>query len=172
MNRKTTVINLRDKNLPDTTHIARVHRPYALGNPFKIERGTGQAERAEVIRQYSQDLFKNRAWLFNLLPALRGKKLACWCHPKDCHADLLAALADSWDYIAIPAEHFNPNIVTEDQKSMRAFWLPDNIALEVWTRGESFQWIFFIGDSWHQSTDLYTAVTIAIEQWGKSKDGS
>ena len=30
---------------------------------------------------------------------LRGKRLLCWCHPKACHADVLARMADSPDAI-------------------------------------------------------------------------
>jgi hypothetical protein len=28
------------------------------------------------------------------LGELRGKVLGCWCHPKACHGDVLARLAD------------------------------------------------------------------------------
>ncbi len=28
------------------------------------------------------------------LPELKDKTIACWCHPKACHGDVLAALAD------------------------------------------------------------------------------
>jgi len=35
-----------------------------------------------------------QAWLRKRLPELRGKVLACWCHPQKCHGDVLAKLAD------------------------------------------------------------------------------
>jgi Domain of unknown function (DUF4326) len=33
--------------------------------------------------------------LLALLPGLRGRWLGCWCVPEACHAEVIAALADS-----------------------------------------------------------------------------
>ena len=61
-----------------------------FANPFVIGR---DGDRGEVIERY-------RAWLAerpDLLAevrGLRGLRLACWCAPKACHADVLAELAN------------------------------------------------------------------------------
>lgn len=60
-------------------------------NPFKIEQDTPEA-RVQAIR-----LFRSRIWQSTIrwkLHELRGRELACFCHPKACHGDILADLAN------------------------------------------------------------------------------
>jgi hypothetical protein len=61
-------------------------------NPFKI--GV-DGTREEVIEKFERYLTQERPDLMARLPELRGKVLACWCKPSDCHGDVLARLADS-----------------------------------------------------------------------------
>ncbi len=56
-------------------------------NPFK----SGQDE--EIMASYRQYLLLDKA-LMGRIPELRGKLLVCWCYPKPCHGDILAALAN------------------------------------------------------------------------------
>lgn len=56
-------------------------------NPFK------EGTREENIASFRAYLLSNPS-LMALLPKLKGKKLACWCAPKACHADVLAELAN------------------------------------------------------------------------------
>lgn len=75
-------------------------RPGYYGNPFKIGR---DGDRQAVIRKFETAL---RAGLLRNFPwpdrpnmgwkiHLRGKNLACWCHPKDpCHCDVLLRIAN------------------------------------------------------------------------------
>lgn len=61
------------------------------GNPFKIgEHGT----REQVIALYC-DHIGSRDDLLAALPEIKGKTLGCWCHPKACHGDVLAELAEA-----------------------------------------------------------------------------
>ncbi len=68
-----------------------IGRPSEWGNPFEIGK---DGTRQQVIDKY-------RAWirtqpaLMAKIPALKGKTLGCWCHPKPCHRDVLAELADN-----------------------------------------------------------------------------
>ncbi|MDD2460139.1 MAG: DUF4326 domain-containing protein [Kiritimatiellia bacterium] len=68
-----------------------IGRPSEWGNPFEIGK---DGTRQQVIDKY-------RAWirtqpaLMAKIPALKGKTLGCWCHPKPCHGDVLAELADN-----------------------------------------------------------------------------
>lgn len=84
---RTTVIHRRDMTRSDIY----VGRPSIWGNPFVIG---ADGDRQAVIAQY-------RLWiatqpeLLARIPELRGKRLACWCAPLTCHADVLAELADA-----------------------------------------------------------------------------
>ncbi len=64
-----------------------------LANPYRPGRdGTP----AEVVARYREHLL-GRADLLALLPALRGRRIGCWCAPMPCHADVIAELADAGD---------------------------------------------------------------------------
>jgi hypothetical protein len=59
-------------------------------NPFEIGRdGTREACIAAFIAR-----FETRPGLQARLPELKGRVLACWCHPKRCHGDFLAEQAN------------------------------------------------------------------------------
>jgi hypothetical protein len=67
-----------------------VGRPSKWGNPFVIGR---DGSRAEVLEKFERWLTANPA-LMSQLHELRGKRLGCFCAPLDCHADILARLAN------------------------------------------------------------------------------
>jgi len=56
-------------------------------NPFS------QGSREENIAKFKEYLLTSE-YLMAQLPTLKGKVLACWCAPKDCHCDVLAELAN------------------------------------------------------------------------------
>ncbi|GAA3793457.1 DUF4326 domain-containing protein [Streptomyces chiangmaiensis] len=72
-------------NLPE--HPLR--NPFQVDTPKKKHDGT----RAEVMEKYREYLHA-RPDLRDLVPALRGRTLACWCAPELCHGDILAEIAD------------------------------------------------------------------------------
>lgn len=85
----TTVVHCQ-RDLYDV-YIGRSSDPkHVWGNPFRIG---PDGTRDEVIGKY-------RAWivtqpdLMARLPELRDKVLGCWCHPANCHGDVLAELVD------------------------------------------------------------------------------
>jgi hypothetical protein len=67
-----------------------IGRPSKWGNPFVI--GV-DGTREQVIQLY-EDYIRASAHLWAAIPELRGKVLGCWCHPKPCHGDVLARLAN------------------------------------------------------------------------------
>ncbi|MFE5889692.1 DUF4326 domain-containing protein [Streptomyces sp. NPDC056462] len=101
MNR-TTVVNMKghrdDPDYADVVYVGRAMRrggwdldASPLASPFRPGRdGTREA----VIDQYRAHLL-SRPDLLELLPALRGRRLGCWCVPQPCHAQVIAELADS-----------------------------------------------------------------------------
>ena len=59
-------------------------------NPFRIGR---DGTRPEVIEKYRHWMV-TQVDLLTYLHELKDKRLGCWCHPKACHGDFLAALVD------------------------------------------------------------------------------
>jgi len=67
-----------------------VDRTSFWGNPFHV--GV-DGTRSEVIAKY-RAMVLSRPDMLARLPELRGKVLGCWCKPRQCHADVLAELAN------------------------------------------------------------------------------
>lgn len=94
---RTTVIHIRDARSGDV-YVGRpsgrlpdgVVLMTAFGNPFRLLR---EGSRPLVIEQYRRHLLASPR-LIRMLPQLRGKRLACWCRPRRCHADVLVELLD------------------------------------------------------------------------------
>lgn len=98
----TTVVNLKghrdDPSFADVVYVGRAARrggwqlaASPLANPF---RPGPDGTRAEVVAKYREYLL-GRPDLLALLPALRGRRLGCWCAPQPCHATVIAELADT-----------------------------------------------------------------------------
>jgi hypothetical protein len=69
-----------------------IGRPSKWGNPFTIGR---DGDRETVIEKYREWLLGQPELVEAARSELRGKVLGCWCHPKPCHGDVLAEIADS-----------------------------------------------------------------------------
>lgn len=99
---RTTVVNMKghrdDPDYADVVYVGRAMRrggwdldASPLASPFRPGRdGTREA----VIEKYRTHLL-SRPDLLDLLPALRGRRLGCWCVPQPCHAQVIAELADA-----------------------------------------------------------------------------
>lgn len=85
-----TMPRVLHRKVDDCSEAVYVGRPSPWGNPFKVGR---DGDRREVIRRYKEYL-RSRPDLMTRLPELRGRDLACWCAPKECHADVLLRLAN------------------------------------------------------------------------------
>lgn len=88
MTKRATVVHCKK-----SAYDVYVGRPSKWGNPFVIGK---DGDREEVIRKYHR-------WILGLpglladIQELRGKRLACWCAPLACHADVLAGMANEWE---------------------------------------------------------------------------
>lgn len=82
----TKVVNVRTHK-GEYTYIGRGSE---FGNPFVI--GV-HGSRGEVIEQYRQWLLKQPD-LLKRVKSLKGKTLGCFCKPRACHGDVLAAIAE------------------------------------------------------------------------------
>lgn len=90
------VVNLRHEEIGDAVYVGRAMpgrglAESAFANPYRI----GQdGDRAEVIAKYREWLLGSEE-LLDRLHELRGRRLACWCSPEPCHADVLVELVDA-----------------------------------------------------------------------------
>lgn len=101
----TRVINIRDLGTrrtmpPDHVYVGRgFHRngwelPCSIFfNPFKVE--PTDTDHSQACAKYADYIERNKEVMHPSVRTLKGKTLVCWCKPKQCHADLLAQLADS-----------------------------------------------------------------------------
>jgi len=79
---------------PDNIYIGRGERMSGANkskwsNPYPV----AQYGRDEVLRLYRQRVLTTPQ-LFKSLPELKGKNLACWCAPLDCHGHILEELSN------------------------------------------------------------------------------
>lgn len=83
------ILNIRDypKGLPPGS--IRVARPSPWGNPYNI---TATRDRATVIAQFRRYAVSRLRAEPDWLTPLRGRPLACYCAPLDCHASVLIEL--------------------------------------------------------------------------------
>ena len=82
----TTVVNIRHDD-----YDVYCARGGLWGNPFTIPK---DGDRGAVIVKY-REWIKTQPGLLAMVPILKGKRLGCFCHPKPCHCDILAELADA-----------------------------------------------------------------------------
>ena len=91
---KTTVVHCKKDSFD-----VYIGRPSKWGNPFThIPSGTKAefvvANRDEAVARY-RDWILGKPELLADLDELRGKVIACWCHPQACHGHVLADLCDN-----------------------------------------------------------------------------
>lgn len=80
----TTVVNIKTGEPFDVF----IGRPSKFGNPFIIgSHGT----RDEVVDKYRRYLIGNKE-LLSQIEELRGKRLGCFCEPKNCHGRVIVEL--------------------------------------------------------------------------------
>ena len=87
----TVVANIHNHRPVDDPNAVYIGRPSKWGNPIRMKL---ESDRADVIALFELYL-KSKAGLVDQVKAeLRGKTLLCYCHPKACHGDVLARVAD------------------------------------------------------------------------------
>ena len=86
------VLNRRNK-LGRAESTVYVGRPTKWGNPLTLRRDTDE-DRIEVIGRYIDYLRTQPELVRAMRSELAGRDLACWCAPKRCHAEVIAAIAN------------------------------------------------------------------------------
>jgi NAD-dependent dihydropyrimidine dehydrogenase PreA subunit len=109
---KTTVISLKGKknewgsqleNCP--TDVVYIGRRFTMGgwdlkespfcNPFKVTEDLPREEAIEKYREHINKKIEKDPLLKNELASYKGKKLACWCFPEECHGDILCEIIEN-----------------------------------------------------------------------------
>jgi hypothetical protein len=90
------VVNIRHESIGDAVYVGRANprrglAESAFANPYRVD---VDGTRAEVIEKYRSWLLGRQELLLRL-SELRGRRLACWCSPEPCHADVLVELVDA-----------------------------------------------------------------------------
>jgi hypothetical protein len=81
----TRVVNIKEEGCD-----VYIGRGSKWGNPFSIGK---DGTREEVIEKYLEWILEHPK-LLRSLSDLEGKRIGCWCKPKDCHGDVLVALIE------------------------------------------------------------------------------
>lgn len=97
---ETRVVSMRFTSDYDV----RVDRRTRWGNPFIMHKEEERLEVIDLYRNYLRSEITQGSITLEDLAALHGKTLACWCAPKPCHGDVLAAAAD-WAYKRLAKEN-------------------------------------------------------------------
>ena len=86
---KTTVVNIHHK-VPYDVYIGREGKGQSgeFGNPYN---GPDREANIKLFKTYFYKLLKLDKDFARRILKLRGKILACFCNPKICHGDVIAA---------------------------------------------------------------------------------
>lgn len=80
-------------NIKNSEYNVLIDRSTKWGNPFKIVPGI--LHRRTVIEMYEKWITEGDGkHLLNDLHELKDKKLGCYCHPFQCHGDILVKLVN------------------------------------------------------------------------------
>lgn len=71
-----------------------IDRTTKWGNPFVLDKGADDQERAHVIGLYARWIMDRPDLIEAAKTELRGKVLGCWCAPRACHGDVLEVIAN------------------------------------------------------------------------------
>ena len=106
---RTAIVNLKhhpelQRALEDREEfegVVRADRRTRWGNPFRISARAGREEAIERYRRWLWRRIREGEVSLEELAGLHGKTLACWCHPKPCHCNVLARAA-AWAVSVLP----------------------------------------------------------------------
>jgi len=94
---QTTVVNIRHKPNAFDVYVGRTGLGLTseFGNPFKIYKDGTRDEIIEKFKKYFYNrLEKDKEFKKHVLE-LKGLRLGCFCAPRRCHSDVIAAYLNS-----------------------------------------------------------------------------
>jgi hypothetical protein len=90
------VVNIRAKDATPDVYIGRAGHGEDgyFGNPFRLHERTTPAAVMANFRAYFYTRVEEDAEFRARVLALRGKRLGCFCKPRQCHGDVIAGWVD------------------------------------------------------------------------------
>lgn len=87
------ILNKRTASAAELRDAVYVGRPTKYGNPYSIG---AHGNREQVIVQFQRWWYapEQEALRLEAFRELRGRDLVCWCAPKHCHAEVIAAFVN------------------------------------------------------------------------------
>ena len=82
------VVFIDKKRFPENNSI--------FANPFKIGKNGTREDVIEQYETYIRNKIESNEYFKQELCNLEGKVLGCWCHPEQCHGDVLLRLIDEY----------------------------------------------------------------------------
>lgn len=81
---------------PSFVYIGRKGRGFDgyFGNPYPLQKEEERGATLGRYRAYLEDRIEKDPEFRQRVAELSGKTLVCFCHPKPCHGDILAEVAD------------------------------------------------------------------------------
>jgi hypothetical protein len=71
-----------------------IDRTTIFGNPFPISETCHRSTSLAMFTSYFYRRLEKDREFRNAIEALKDKTLGCWCKPKACHGDIIAAYLD------------------------------------------------------------------------------
>lgn len=68
---------------------AYIGRPGSLGNPFVMHRESDRARVIDEFREWFYIKVEHDPEFREMVLALKGQDLGCWCAPRACHGDVI-----------------------------------------------------------------------------------
>lgn len=84
----TEVVNKYKINMSDPD-VVYIGRGSVWGNPHRMKNEAGRAWCIELYRRTLWKKIQTREITVQMLLALDGKRLACYCAPKRCHGEVI-----------------------------------------------------------------------------------
>jgi hypothetical protein len=90
--KQVTVINIKERE-PGDIYIGRAGHGESgyYGNPFPTKEGFSRADSIAAFERYFKERVEADVQFRLRVLELAGKRLACFCKPKSCHGDVIAA---------------------------------------------------------------------------------
>lgn len=104
MSPKTSVVNILKEPKGFDCYIGRAGLGFSgyYGNPYRIRYDGTREECLTKYKKYFYNRVRTDQEFKKRILELRGKRLGCFCAPRPCHGDIIAAYVDSLDDIGKP----------------------------------------------------------------------
>jgi len=69
-----------------------------FANPFKVGKDGNRKEVLQKYKEYLHQQLEEDKITHEDIKSLKDKNLGCWCHPEECHGDVLLEIIQNLDH--------------------------------------------------------------------------